>query len=157
MGGRTSGPKPTHDYALLLAQYEADYAPHGRTLKEFCSDREPPLVYATVSAGFVAERKRTAMGAFHDRNKPLLLGAQRMIMAALTRVAQEADPIKAGEFALKVYEKVAEREEPNPLLTLSQNIIIPPLFPSSALAARTIEALTGKGPAVKVIESREKK
>ncbi len=152
MGGRTSGKKPSHDYALLLAQYDADYVPQGRTLEEFCKDRDIFEDYKTISAGFIRERKRTAMGAFHDRNKPLLLGAQRMVMAALTRAQAESDPIKAGEFALKVYEKVAEREEPNPLLTLNQNLIIPPLFPPSAMAAKAIEALTGKSPAVKVIE-----
>ena len=145
------GRQPSHDWALLLSQFEAEYVPHKITLRQFCKERG--ISEKLCSDAFNRERKRTALGVFHDRNKPLLLVAQRRVQEALARISVEADPIKAGRFALEVYEKVAEREEPNPLLTQQLNVVMPPLFPPSALAARAIEALTGK-PAPKTIEAK---
>jgi len=136
-----SGSRPsTHDWSLLYAQYEADYLPRKIKLKDFCKEKELP--YKQTSQAFQKDRLRTTLAVFHDRNKPLLLAAQRMVMKYLAESVNWGDPKGAAEFALKVYEKVSEREEPNPSLTMQQVIELPPLFPASAMAAKAIETLT---------------
>ena len=136
------GRKANQDWALLLAQFEADYVPHNRTLREFCKDRE--LDEKGTSVAFSRERKRTALGVFHERNKPLLMLAQRQVYRAVLESVNWPDQVKAAEFNLKVLEKVAEREEPNPGLTQNLNVVMPPLFPESSLARQMVEALTGQ-------------
>ncbi len=146
MGGKRSGRAPAQDWALLLAQYEADYEPHKVTASAFF--KEKGVNEKLGLNAFQRERTRTALAVFHDRNKPLLLGAQRMVMRHLAESVNWPDQKAAAAFALKVLEIVSEREEPNPLLTLNQNVEMPPLFPSSGLAAKAIEVLTaGEGPA----------
>jgi hypothetical protein len=136
-GGRANA----HDWALLVAQFDADWAPHGRTLREFCESREVPLPYQLTSAAFIRERKRSSLGTIHSRNLPLGIVAQRRVSEALARMSVEAGPVKAGEFALKVLAQVMEREEPNATLAQQINIVIPPLFPESEAARRATKAL----------------
>lgn len=147
------GLRPLQDWALLLAQYEADYAPHLKTIREFCADREVPLPYQVTVNAFMRERKRNTMAAFHARNKPLLLTAQNKVAESLEQSDQWEDKVQAANFRLKVLEKVSEREEPNPMLT-QVNVVIPPLFPESALAAKAIEAITGQQAKPKRMEER---
>ncbi len=140
-----AGRKPNHDWPLLKAEFEARYVPEGRTLREFSEDRE--LDETVVSNAFRRLAKQSAMAAFHDRDKPLLLVAQRgvmnMLAEAMNKDRKGYDPVEVGRFALLVLEKVAEREEPNPGLSASLNVVMPPLFPQGSLAAQAIEALTG--------------
>ena len=146
MGSKGSGPGPSQDWALLLAQYEADYEPHKVTLREFFKEKGIPE--KTGSNAFLREKARTALAAFHDKNKPLLLGAQRMVMQSLIDSVDWPDQAKAAMFQLKVLEIVAEREEPNPLLVQQTQVVLPPMFPQSSLAAKAIELLTsGEKPA----------
>lgn len=140
MGSSTSGPKPTRDWSFYMAQYDADYKPLGVKLKEFCKERELP--YEQTSNNFRKLRTKAVMEVFHDRNKPILLAAQRLIMKALVESASWGDPKAAAAFALRVYSEVSQREEPNPLMTANQTVVLPPLFPQSALAAQAIKALT---------------
>lgn len=145
------------DWAILHAQFKAEYEPHHRTLKEFCAEQAvlEGVPYKSVSAAFLRESKRAKLEAFHARNEPILLAAQRHVAKAVTDPATFATVAgaKHAEFALKVFEKVAEREEPNPLLQQTMNVVVPPLFPQSALAAKAIAALTGKAPA-RIIEAK---
>ncbi|MDE2102498.1 MAG: hypothetical protein KGL39_34950 [Patescibacteria group bacterium] len=156
MGGPNSGKIAIKDWATLYAHFKAEYQPHLRTLKEFVAE-QPSLEgipYKTVSAAFIREEKRAKLEAFHARNEPILLAAQRHVAKAVTDPATFATVAgaKHAEFALKVFEKVAEREEPNPLLQQTMNVVVPPLFPQSALAAKAVAALTGKAPA-RIIEA----
>ena len=132
-----------HDWALLLAQFQAEWEPHGRTLKEFCANREVPLPYPLAKAAFSREKMRTALVAIHARNKPRGLIAQRRVMEALAKISADGAPVslKAGEFALKVFTAVMEREEPNATLAQQINIVIPPLFPESDAAKRAMKSL----------------
>lgn len=63
-------------------------------------------------------------------------------MQALIDSRNWGDPKAAAMFALKVYEIVADREEPKPEMAPTRDIILPPLFPHSAMAAKAIESLT---------------
>ncbi len=161
--GRPPGPRQQQDYPLLKAQFEAEYVPLGRTLTEFCKDRNPPMAIATVSAAFTRLDKKTTLQTFHERNQPIILVAQRRVMEGLAITDPTPAQVRKAEFALKVFEKVSEREEPNPLLTLNQNMVLPPLFPASSLAGEAIRALTEgaslRPPLIKprIIEAKRKK
>ena len=136
----------TRDWAMLRAKYEAEYAPNNIPLKKFCADQDPPIPINTCVSAFNRERKRARLSAFHSRNPLLLLTAQQVVQASLTDPVafQTNAAARKAEFALRVYEKVAEREEPSPELAQQVNVVIPPLFPDSALAQRTMAMLTGK-------------
>ncbi len=161
--GRVPGPgrEPMQDWARLLAEYNADYEPHMLTLKQFVAERCPDANYKTVSEAFGRERKRAKLETFHARNEPILLAAQRRVAEAINDPAIFESPggAKLAEYALKVFEKVAEREEPNPLLTQNLLVAPAPLFPTSALAQEAMEILMGKKPMqtveAKVVQSGE--
>jgi hypothetical protein len=138
---KKSGIRPLHDYAALLAEFEADYRPNGRTLQDLADERG--IERQTLANAFTRERKRTALEAFHARNKALLLKAQRKVNEALD--SDRLKPEFAAGFALKTMALVSEREEPNPLLAQQTNVIIPPLFAMSPLAEAFVLALTGRG------------
>lgn len=142
MAGRKPGRAPAHDWAILMAEYDADYLPENKSLKEFCLERK--LDPTVTSNSFQKERRRSAMAAFHGRNKPLLLKAQQSVLIALEESKTWKNRPAAAKFALDVLEKVAEREEPNPLLAQQFNVVLPPMFPAGSLASKAIEALTGK-------------
>lgn len=141
MGTETSGRyKQKHDWSLLVAQYDADYAPRKITLKEYC--KETGIEYGLASKAFARERTRTALAIFHDRNKPLLLAAQSRVMTLLADSQNWEDKKAAAAFALKVYEIVAQREEPKPELHVGIDAKLPSLFPESTMAQQAIVALT---------------
>lgn len=139
-----SGRAPFADYAYLVALYESDYLPNGITKKEFCLGFSPPLPYGTTVDGMDKAKKKSAVQAAHERNKPMLLAAQQKVREALDSDDDEFKDGKAkkAEFALKVFEKVFEREEPSPELAQAVNIIIPPLFAPGTRAEKMIQALT---------------
>ena len=128
---------------MLRAKYEAEYAPNHISLKQFCIDNGCPL--GTTLSAFNRERKRARLSAFHARNPQILLIAQQVVKESLN---SSADPTPAqsrkADFALRVVEKIAEREEPNAALAQQVNVVIPPLFPDSAIAQRTMAILTGR-------------
>ena len=144
--GRTglSGRAPFADYAYLVALYDADYLPAKITIKDFCAGFDPPLPYATTVDGMDRARKRSAVQAAHERNKPLLLQAQKKVKEALESDDEEFKDGKAkkAEYALKVFGQVFEREEPSPELAQAVNIVIPPLFAPGTRAEEMIAALT---------------
>lgn len=132
--------KPLADWAFMLAEFEAEYAPHKRTIREFCLDHDLP--YSATVNGFERERRRAALGAFRDRNKPLLLGTQKQLRRVLEIMAASPKPEVHADFMLKAYEKLAERVEPDPKLGAAASVKLPPLFASSTLGSGVTEALT---------------
>lgn len=130
---------------MLRAKYEAEYSPNHISLKQFCLDQDPPLHLGSTLSAFNRERKRARLSAFHARNPQILLIAQQVVKESLN---SSADPTPAqsrkADFALRVVEKIAEREEPNAALAQQVNVVIPPLFPDSAIAQRTMAILTGR-------------
>lgn len=131
--------KALADWAFMLAEFEAEYVPHKRTIREFCLDHDLP--YSVTANAFERERKRGALGAFRDRNKPLIIGVQSELRRILELMAGSKDP-KHADFMLKAYEKLAERVEPDPKLGAAANVKLPPLFAPSPLGAGVTEALT---------------
>jgi hypothetical protein len=150
---RKSGIRPLHDYAELLAQFEADYRPYGRTLETFALERG--IARQTLANAFTRERKRTAVQAFHSRNKALLLKAQRKVNEALD--SDLLRPEFAAGFALKTMALVAEREEPNPLLVQQTQVVVPPLFAMTPLAQAAIRAITGRNDGLELLTEGTKK
>lgn len=145
------GPAPSQDWPMLLAEYEAEYAPHKRTITEFAVERG--LNNDTVARAFMRERERTAMNVIHARNKPLGIIAQRNVMRAVIDSENWPDRVRAANFNLAVLQAVLEREEPNPGLASNVAIVLPPMFPDSGLARAMMEALTGaRFEKLKVIE-----
>ena len=142
MAGKPGGGS-SQDWALLLAQYDADYEPHKITMRAFFKERG--ILEKTGMAAFQRERTRTALSVFHDRNKTLLVAAQRLVMKSLVESETWLDQTRAAAFQLKVLEVISQREEPNPLLTLERTVELPPMFPNSGLAAKAIEMLTSGG------------
>lgn len=133
----------SQDWALLLAQYDADYEPHKITMREFFKERG--ISEKTGTKAFQRERTRSALTVVHARNKPLLIESQRLVWKALRESETWIDQTKAAAFQLKVLEVISQREEPNPLLTLERTVELPPMFPNSGLAAKAIELLTSGG------------
>ena len=135
-------PEPSQDWAFLLAQFNAEYVPLRRSLRQFVHDRG--LVYSTTAKAFDRESKRGALGAFRARNAPLLLAAQENLKQVL--IAAAADPKKYGDLAVRIYEKLAERVEPDPTLAAAANVKLPPLFGESSLGAQVTAELLESEP-----------
>ena len=130
---------------MLRAKYEAEYAPNHISLKQFCLDQDPPLHLGSTLSAFNRERKRARLSAFHERNPQILLIAQQVVKESLTSTIDPTpSQSRKADFALRVVEKISEREEPNAALAQQVNVVIPPLFPDSALAQKTMAILTGK-------------